>query len=211
MREEKMFRRKCKIIFVRHGSTIYNEQGRLFDAEDYPPVTQKGKTEMENLSKWLIKKTPHVDRIYTSSALRAIQSARILSKEYDIDYEILDDMYERKAGLWGGLTFEQIEVKYPDMLKKYHENPYEYWPEGGETTQVLRKRVDGIIKDLVCINEYKTLIVVTHEDVIQSVIASVLGVPPEHQGKIIIPTGSATQINFYSTWATLAYCAHVPQ
>ena len=206
-----MFKRKCKIIFIRHGSTIYNEQGRLFDLEDYPPITQKGKNEIENLAKWLINTTPHVDRIYSSSALRAIQSARILSKEYDIDYEVIDGMYERKSGLWGGLTFEQIEEKYPDMLKKYHENPYEYWPDGGEPTQALRERVDKIVNEMVAINEYKTVLVVTHEDVIQSVIASILGVPPEHQGKILIPTGSATQINFYSSWATLGYCAHVPQ
>lgn len=206
-----MFRRKCKIIFVRHGSTIYNEQGRLFDSEEYPPITQKGKDEMDVLAKWLMNKTPHVDKIYTSSALRAIQSARILSKEYDLDYEIIDGMYDRKAGLWGGLTFEQIEEKYPEMLHKYHENPYEYWPDGGETTQELRERVDNIVSEMVVLNEYKTVVVVTHEDVIQSVIASILGVPPEHQGKILIPTGSASQLNFYSSWATLAYCAHVPQ
>ncbi len=206
-----MFKRKCKIIFVRHGSTIYNEQGRLFDLDDYPPITQKGKDEMENLTKWLRNTTPHGDRSCSSSALRAIQSARILSKEYDIDYEIIDGMYDRKAGIWGGLTFEQIEEKYPDMLGKYHQNPYEYWPEGGETTQALRERVEKIVSEMVAINEYKTVVVVTHEDVIQSVIASILGIPPENQGKILIPTGSATQINFYSSWATLAYCAHVPQ
>lgn len=206
-----MFKRKCKIIFIRHGSTIYNEQGRLFDLEDYPPITQKGKDEIELLSKWLVNTTPHVDRIYSSSALRAIQSARILSKAYDLDYEVIDGMYERKSGLWGGLTFEQIEEKYPDMLKQYHENPYEYWPEGGEPTQALRERVDKIVGEMVAINEYKTVLVVTHEDVIQSVIAAVLGVPPEHQGKILIPTGSASLVNFYSSWATLGYCAHVPQ
>ena len=206
-----MLRRKCKIIFIRHGSTIYNEQGRLFDLEDYPPITQKGKDEMDSLAKWLVNKTPHVDRIYTSSALRAIQSTRILSKEYDLDYEIIDGMYDRKAGLWGGLTFEQIEEKYPDMLHKYHENPYEYWPEGGEPTQALRKRVEKIVEEIVANNEYKTVVVITHEDVIQSVIASILDIPPQNQGKILIPTGSATQINFYKNWATLAYCAHVPQ
>lgn len=206
-----MFRRKCKLILIRHGATIYNDQGRLYDATDYPPINQKGKQEMQLLSEWLVQKTPHVDTIYASSSLRSIQSARILSKEYDQDYDVIEGLYERKAGLWGGLTFEQIEEKYPDMLEQYHENPYEYWPEGGESTQALRERVCNIINDIVMQNEYKTVVIVTHEGVIQSLIASILAVPSENQGKIIIPTGSATQINFYSNWATLAYCAHVPQ
>ncbi|MCQ2958402.1 MAG: histidine phosphatase family protein [Candidatus Gastranaerophilales bacterium] len=206
-----MFKRKCKIILIRHGATIYNEQGRLYDSEDYPPINQKGKIEMDNLAHWLKFKCHHVDKIYTSSSLRAIQSARILSKEYELDYKIIDGLYERKSGLWGGLTFEQIEAKYPDMLEKYHQNPYEYYPEGGETTQQVRARIDKIINELVKENENKTILIITHECVIQSAIASILDVSPESQGKIIIPTGSATQINYYKNWATLAFCSHVPQ
>ena len=205
-----MFKRKCKVILIRHGSTIYSDQNRLYDSDEYPPINQKGKIQIENLTKFLLNKTPHVDAIYTSSSLRAVQSARILSKEYGIDYKMLDSLHERKAGLWGGLTFEQIEEKYPEMLEKYHENPYEFWPDGGETTQELRERIDSVMASLVKENEYKTIIVVTHEGVIQSAIASVLQVAPNSQGKIIVPTGSASQINYYAEWATLAYCAHVP-
>lgn len=206
-----MFKRKCKVILIRHGATIYSEQKRLYDTEDYPPINQKGKDEMENLTKWLSLRTPHIDTIYSSSSLRAIQSARILSKHYDMDYKIIDGLYERKAGIWGGLTFEQIEEQYPEMLEQYHENPYEYWPEGGESTQEVRSRIEKILYELVQENQYKTIVIVTHEGVIQSAIASILDVTPESQGKIIIPTGSASQINFYSEWATLAYSAHVPQ
>ena len=205
-----MFKRKCKVILIRHGATIYSEQRRLYDNEDYPPLNQKGKIEMENLLKWLKLKSTHVDEIYTSSSLRAIQSARILSKEYNMDYKIIDGLYERKAGIWGGLTFEQIEEKYPEMLAKYHENPYDYWPEGGETTQDVRNRIVPVLDSLVKENPYKTIVIVTHEGVIQSAIASVLDISSQSQGKIVIPTGSATQLNYYEDWATLAYCANVP-
>ena len=34
-----------------------------------------------------------------------------ISNEW-IDYKIIDGLHERKAGLWAGLTFEQIEEKY---------------------------------------------------------------------------------------------------
>lgn len=207
-----MLKNICKIILVRHGSTIYSEQERLYDGEEYPPLNQQGRMEMELLSKWLYDRTPHVDAIYTSSSLRSIQSARYLSKEYDIDYIIGEGLYERKAGLWAGLTFEQIEKKYPDMLKQYHENPYNYWPEGGETTQEVRKRVEQSINALIKENEYKTIILITHKSVIQSAIASILNVSENSQGKILIPTGSASQLNYYNyDIATLAYSAHVPK
>ncbi len=206
-----MFKRKCKVILIRHGATIYSEQKRLYDGEDYPPINQKGKTEMENLTSWLLLKSPHVDAIYSSSSLRAIQSARILSKEYDIDYTEIDGLYERKAGIWGGLTFKQIEEQYPEMLEKYHQDPYSFCPDGGESTKDVRERIEVIINNLVQENQYKTIVIVTHEGVIQSAISSILDIPHSNQGKIVIPTGSATQINYYDGWATLAYSAHVPQ
>jgi len=205
-----MFKKKCKIILIRHGSTIYTEQDRLYDGEDYPPLNQQGKKEMEILTNWLSQKTLQVDEIFTSSSLRSIQSARIIAKEYDMDYKIIDGLHERKAGLWAGLTFEQIEEKYPEMLEKYHENPYDYWPEGGESTHDVRMRVEKTINELVDKYENKTIVLVTHKSVIQAAIASCLQISEERQGRVKIPTGSATQINYFDGWETISYCSYVP-
>ncbi|MDD3594480.1 MAG: histidine phosphatase family protein [Candidatus Gastranaerophilales bacterium] len=200
-----MFKRICKIIFVRHGATIYSQQKRLYDADDYPPLNQEGREEIKNLTEWLQLRCPHIDAIYSSSALRSIQSARIISKEFGADYEILDGLYERKSGIWAGLTFDQIEEKYPHMLMEYKNNPNEFSPEGGESTSEFKKRVGLIIDKIVNDNISKTIIVVSHAGVIQSAIAHALQIPSKHQSKIVIPTGSATQINYYDDWASLGY------
>ncbi len=206
-----MIKRKCKVILIRHGSTIYSEQKRLYDGEEYPPINQLGKQQMETLSKWFIKSIPQFDVIYTSSSLRSIQSARILAKAYDLEHRIKDELHERKAGIWAGLTFEQIEEKYPEMLEQYHKDPYNYWPEGGETTQAVRNRIKKVMDEIVNAHEHQTVAIITHKSVIQSAIASVLDIDAEHQGKILVPTGSATQINYYTDWATLEYCSFIPQ
>ena len=205
-----MFNRLCKIIFIRHGSTIYNEENRLFDNEEYPPLNEAGKYEMESITDWLKNTTPKIDCIYTSSALRAIQSARVIAKSYKTGFEILDNLYERKAGVWGGLTFEQIEEKYPQELDQYHQNPFEFWPDGGESTKELNARVKKKIEEIIDNNKYKILAVVTHAGVIQAAIANALDIPPRNQSRIIIRTGSATQINYYEYGAGLIYSSYVP-
>jgi broad specificity phosphatase PhoE len=205
-----MFEKKCKIIFIRHGSTIYTEQNRLYDAEDYPPINEKGKEETVKLAEWLKVKSSNFDAIYSSNAIRSIQSARILSKHLKQDFEILDGLYERKPGKWGGLTFEQIEEKHPDMLDEYHKNPCTFWPEGGETLMEVKKRVGKIIDTIVEKNLSKKILIVTHSGVIQSAISHALDIPPVHQAKIHIANGSATQINYYQEWASLVYSGYVP-
>lgn len=205
-----MFNRICKIIFIRHGLTAYNEENRLFDSEEYPPLNETGREEIETITEWLRKTNPKLDGIYTSSALRAIQSARIIAKAYKSGFEIVDGLYERKAGVWGGLTFDQIEEKYPQELEQYHQNPFEFWPEGGETTKDVNERVKKIVSELVENNKYKIIAVVTHSGVIQSAIANALDIPAKNQSKVIIRTGSATQMNYYEYGAGLIFSSYVP-
>ncbi len=205
-----MFDRKCKIIFIRHGSTIYTEQNRLYDLDDYPPINETGKIEMEEISKWLKTTNPNIDMIYTSSSLRSIQGSRIIAKSYKMDFEIVDNLYERRPGIWGGLTFKQIEEKYPEMLEQYHTNPCSFWPEGGETTVTLNKRVKQVLEELVNNNLRKRIIIVTHAGVIQAAVSQALGISPRNQAKVYVPNGSATQINYYSEWASLVYSGYLP-
>ncbi len=206
-----MFNRICKIILIRHGLTTYNEEERLFNGEDYPPLNESGKEEIEVITEWLKRRNPKIDGLYTSSALRAIQSARIIAKAYKTEFEIIDNLYERKAGIWGGLTFEQIEKKYPKEFEQYKSHPFDFWPEGGETTKEMNQRVEKIFADIVNNNKYKTIVIVTHIGVIQSAVASALGIPAENQAKVLVHTGSATQLNYYNYGASLAYSSYTPQ
>jgi len=203
-----MFDRKCKIIFINHGSTIYTEQNRLYDQDDYPPVNEKGKKEIEKIAQWLKTSNQNIDLIYTSSALRAIQSARIIAKNLKVDFEIMDNLFERRAGIWGGMTFNQIKKKHPDLFEEYQKNPCMFCQEGGESTSVLNRRISECLNHIVKDSIHKSILIITHTGVIQSAISTALGIPPENQERIYIPTGSATQINYYEGWCSLVYSAY---
>jgi len=205
-----MFNRLCKIIFVRHGATCYSEENRLYDSEDYPPLNELGKEETQKVIKWLNVVCPDIDSIYTSSSLRSIQSARMIAKSCKLDFEILDNLHERQAGIWGGLTYGQIQEKYPDSFAEYKKNPSEFTLQGAESRIDINKRVGKTIDELIIANTYKTILVVTHSGVIQSAISYALKIDPIHQDKIYIPTGSTTQISYFNNWASLVYSGHVP-
>lgn len=205
-----MFDLKCKIIFIRHGATIYTEQKRLYDVDDYPPINEKGKREMEKISGWLKCCSPNIDAIYSGSALRSVQSARIIAKNFKKEFEILDNIYDRRSGIWGGMTFKQIEEKYPEILEQYHKNPNNFWPEGGESTKELNTRVTTPLNKLIQDNFQKKIIVITNVDIIQSAISLALDINPVNQTRVYIPSGSATQINYYAEWSSLVYSGYLP-
>ena len=205
-----MFNRKCKITFISHGATIHSEENRLSDNGSYPPINEAGEEEIEKIGEWLKKRAIKNDKIYTSSALRTIQTAQMISKVFKKDFEVVDGLYSRKYGVWSGLTFEQIENKYPQILDKFHENPSSFRPEGGETILEFDKRISKIIKKIVEENIGNRIIIVTHPDVIQAAISKAIQLSPKHQTKIYIKTGSASQISYFESWASLVYSGYVP-
>ena len=204
------FKRKCKITFIKHGATINTEENRFFDDENFPAINETGRIEVEKISEWIDNKGLKVDKIYTSSALRCVQSARILSNTCKQDFEILDSLTNRKSGIWNGMTLEEIENKSPQELENYYKNPKEFTPEGAESLSSFNKRVDNVIKGIIENNLHKRLIIVTHGEVIQAAIANAIGLPLNNQFKTYIPSGSATQISYFENWSSLIYSAYIP-
>lgn len=205
-----MFNRKCKITFISHGATIHSEENRLFDNDNYPPINESGQEEIEKICEWLRKRAIKTDKIYASAALRTVQTAQCISKLFKQDFEVLDELCPRRYGCWSGLTFEQIESKYPQALEHLHENPCSYCPTNGETIVEFNKRIAKVVKKIVNENIGNRVIIVTHPDVIQSAISNAIKVPAKHQAKFYIKTGSATQISYFGTWASLIYSGYVP-
>ena len=193
-----MIKRRCKITFIRHGATIYTEADRLSDKDNYPPLNETGKEEMEAVSQWIKKRGIMADRIFCSPELRVTQSARILSKVCKQDFEVIPDLTAKRSGTWSGLSFEQIEEKYPKELEAYHNDRGNFvMPNGESMIQVIER----IVKE----NDSSRIIIITHGDVIQSAVARILHVPADYQTRIIIPTGSATQISYFKDWSVLVY------
>lgn len=205
-----MFKRKCKITFIAHGSTIYSEENRLTNKIDYPPLNDNGYQEIKKIAEFVKKRGLKTDNIYCSPALCCVQSAEILADELKQDFTPINDLYTRKCGVWSGLSFDEIEKQYPEMLEELHKTPQNFCPEGGEDIDLFNKRVNDIVSQVIEKNLRGRVIIVTHPSVIQSAIKNALSIPPEHQYKIYIKPASATQISYFTSWASLVYSDYTP-
>ncbi len=204
------FSRKCKITFICHGATIYSEEGRFSDAENYPPISELGIEEMNTLAQYLKARGVKNDVIYTSPSVRTVQSAMMIAKIFKKDYVVLEDLKGRYCGDWNGLTFSQIEEKYPGGLEHLLNNPDVKTMANAEGSNEFINRIKVVIDRVVAENIGNRLIIVTHPEVIQAAICASLEIPADKLPKIFIRTGSATQISYFEDWSSLVYSDHVP-
>ena len=204
------FSRKCKITFISHGATIYSDENRFSDNLKYPPLSDAGQYEVDKITEYLRLRGIKNDKIYTSPATRTIQTAQVIAKLYKKNYEILDELTPRKCGAYNGLTYEQIEERYPDEFVKLINDPAVPTPADAESLNDFVKRVSDIIDKVVNNNISNRIIIVTTPDVIKAAICSALNIPASSMPKIYIKTGSATQISYFESWQSLIYSDYTP-
>ena len=158
-----------KLILIRHGITAWNKQGRYCGYKDVG-LSNQGKLEVVKLRKSLNKIS--FDRIYCSDRKRALQTKAILFGK--IDFVRIKGLREINFGVLEGLKHDEIMEKYPEVYKKWLEDPYKGRIPRAEPMQVFKKRVGAAIKKIVLSNCGKTIAVVCHGGVIAIFVSSIL-------------------------------------
>lgn len=161
-----------KLYIVRHGETEWNVIKR-FQGQLNTPLTEKG---MEKLRK-TGKKLENVlfDEVYTSELGRTVASAEIILNENrgyknkKRELKKLAELNEVYFGVWQGLTYEEVFLKYPEEADNYFYNVKNYNAENVEAENLkdaLERFLKGINK-ILNIHKSGNILVVTHGTVFE--------------------------------------------
>lgn len=161
-----------KLYIVRHGETEWNVIKR-FQGQLNTPLTEKG---MEKLRK-TGKKLENVlfDEVYTSELGRTVASAEIILNENNgyknnkLELQKLAELNEVYFGVWQGLTYEEVFLKYPEEGNNYFYNVKNYKAENVEAEKLedaLERFLKGINK-ILDRHESGNILVVTHGTVLE--------------------------------------------
>ena len=197
-----MFRRICKITFIAHGATVYSQDGIFNDKIKFPKLNDLGEEEKNKVCEYLNNRGVAYDKIYTSPNACCIESAHTIAKLFKQKPETID-LLPRKYGVWQGLSFAEL-------VKEQGASVLVETPDKGESIKDFNKRISDIIDKLIVENKGNRIIVVTTPDVIQSALAKTLKLTPKNQHKVLIKTGSLTQISYFEGWSSIIYSDYCP-
>ena len=146
------------ILLVRHGQSTWNLEGRWQGQAD-PPLTDLGQ-QQARLAAMSLGAT---DGIVASPLERARHTASIIGAELGLGpIGIIDDLVERNVGSWSGLTFAEIEQRWPGAVAQRR------WPADFEADADVAERAT---RALLAIAEYfpgGQAIAVTHGGVLHA-------------------------------------------
>ena len=156
------------IIFVRHGVPDYtlSDSRKMSQLEkDYSPLNRDYLDEIQDTANKIKQLNPDV--IISSPYTRALQTAELINRNVKLDLFVEHDLREWRADLAGGfLPLTERDHRWHE----YREALKEGKPQTGkpyESTKELKARVSKVLGKY---KQYSKIIVVSHLNVLESLI-----------------------------------------
>lgn len=135
------------IYLIRHGQTDWNTAGKIQGSTDIP-LNETGRLQARMLAEGM--KARPVVRIFSSTLGRAMETAGTVGRMQQVEVEPVEGLEEVGFGKWEGMTWADIQVRYPEEYRRWCLNPVEVSPPGGELQVEIRRRcktaVDTILE-----------------------------------------------------------------
>lgn len=171
-----------RIIFWRHGRTEWNRNG-LFQGQEDIDLDATGREQAARAAEVLLTRGP--TRIVSSDLRRAADTAAALASVAGLDVSYDPRLRETDAGEWQGLSFAQIDERFPEGNAAWRGGDPEVRAGGAENRLDVGGRMLAAVTDAVgSTAPGDTLVVVSHGGSIRAALAALMGLPPERWGSL---------------------------
>ena len=186
-----------RIFLIRHGETNWNKEGR-FQGQIDIPLNTNGKDQATKASKYL--QEINFNKAFSSSMGRPFETAQIiLQDKKDLNIKKIDELIEISHGLWEGKLEHEIKKRWPELLKKWHENPGEVVMPEGECIKDVSKRSVKAWEEICFTQKNKDLtLVVAHDAVNKTLICNLLGIDSSNIWMIKQGNGGITIVDIFN-------------
>jgi broad specificity phosphatase PhoE len=146
------------VALIRHGPTEWNETGRFQGNTDLP-LSERGRAYARAIAAAL--SADGVRKVYSSDLQRARETARAVADKQGVPLVEDARLREFDFGRWEGLTWDEILAQDPELARRPRSAARYYRPAGGESFELVRRRVRAFLDDLIA-EGGTPLAVVTH-------------------------------------------------
>lgn len=200
-----------RVILVRHGESTYNLQARVQGHCDESVLTAKGRTGAHQVGTAL--QGIHFDAIYASPLQRAQETAAIVlsvlrSTEARPELQLIHSLKEIALPLWEGLSFAEVEQKFPEGYRHWKEQPHLLQmevpgPEGPTLllpVPALYEQAKQFWQEILPRHWGETILLVAHSGINRALLGTAIGLAPERYQTLYQSNCGISVLNFPRGW-----------
>ena len=175
---------------VRHGETDWNLQ-RRYQGQSNVPLSAFGRRQAECVANRLANQK--IDAVYASDLERAWETATIIAAKHTLQVCSEPRLRELKFGVLEGLTFDEAQIQYPDMITAWLRD-FNHPPQGGETIDVFHARIISLLDDLKQKHDEQSVLLVGHGGSLSEILRVVLALSREKRWYLEMENASLSEV-----------------
>ena len=178
------------VYLLRHAQSVANTKGILAGQDDSVELSKDGFKQSKELANYLL--TLKVSQVYCSPLTRCIQTITPFMKANPkIEFQIEPGLIEMNYGDWSGKKLRTLskDKRWNNVQNK----PSTFTFPQGESFKQMRRRVEGLIRDLSA--QKGPILLVTHGDIIKMILAASLGLPIDKFQSFVAEPASISAIS----------------
>ena len=163
------------LVLIRHAQSLANAR-REWPSRENHGLSDVGRRQAELCSKRLEREAYAPTHIYASPLGRAIETASIAASTWDVPIEPWEDLIENDVGVFSGLTWSEIESRYPEVAEEFTESWSMDVVPHAETHGQLKGRARRVVDFLVSErrNDHRVFMV-THGGIMHYIVGELIG------------------------------------
>lgn len=154
-----------RIIAIRHGETDWNAATRIQGQLDIG-LNDLGRWQARRLADALAEEA--LDAVYASDLVRARDTALALAERSGLAVQTDAGLRERGFGVFEGLTYNEIEQRFPELARRWRQRDASFGPEGGETLSSFYQRAVAAVTTVAALHRGQHIAVVAHGGVLDA-------------------------------------------
>lgn len=164
------------LILLRHGQTTSNVDHKLDTVLPGAELTELGREQAKAAGEEILANY-EVDRVVSSQATRAKQTAQIGFGDRFADIPAIDGIHEVHAGRWEMHNSREAHEAYLTAFRGFYRRQLEALIDGGDTLDIFLSRYKGGLLPLA--SQEGTTVAVSHGGAIRAFAANACEVSPE--------------------------------
>lgn len=184
-------------ILVRHGETAHTVAKRFSGrGGDDPGLTADGAAQARATADWLAPLAEEIDAMVSSPLRRARETAEIIAARLERSFDVEDGLAEAAFGSWDGLTFLEVQERYPDDLDAWL-GSFDIPPGGGDSMAAMDDRVRSARDRLLTAYRGRSVLAVSHVTPIKLMVRMALDAPLDAVYRMELAPASVTVISWF--------------
>lgn len=179
-----------KLVLVRHGQSIWNQENRFTGWIDVP-LSEQGLNEASQAGELL--KGMEFQVAYTSALRRAQSTLAIILATMNLDIPVIRDqaLNERHYGDLSGLNKDDMRARYGEEQVHIWRRSFDVAPPGGESLKDTSERTLPFYERAILgdIKQGKNVLVAAHGNSNRSIVMKLEGLSPDEIVQLELGTG----------------------